>query len=111
MATGVRAKPQPLLESKGVDLALDFLPGLSVVVCDRWRMEQVAINRLANAIRFTLAGGRIVVRGRADVEGFVFSVASSSTATGAGTLGLASSRSTHGRCGRGRRPAVLLPHI
>ena len=74
LATGVRAKLQPLLESKGVDLALVFPPGLSIVVCDRWRMEQVAINLLANAIRFTPAGGHIVVRGRADVEGFVFSV-------------------------------------
>jgi signal transduction histidine kinase len=74
MTAGVRAKLQPLLESKGVDVALDFPAGLSVVVCDRWRMEQVAINLLANAIRFTPAGGHIVVRGRVDVEGFVLSV-------------------------------------
>jgi two-component system sensor histidine kinase BaeS len=51
---------------KGVDLSSDLQPG--IVDGDPRRLEQIAVNLLSNALRYTDAGGsvRVVVRGDGD---------------------------------------------
>jgi two-component system, NtrC family, sensor histidine kinase GlrK len=74
IARAAAAELQPLLESKEVRLTVDFPEPIPRIVCDRWRMEQVVTNLLANAVRFTPAGGRIVMRAGVHDDGVVLSV-------------------------------------
>lgn len=74
IARAAAAELQPILESKDVQLRVDFPEPVPRIVCDRWRMEQVVTNLLANAVRFTPPGGRIVMRARVHDDGLVFSV-------------------------------------
>ena len=50
----------PIAEDKGVDVQVSELP-TARVVADRHRLEQVFVNLLGNAVKFTPAGGRVVV--------------------------------------------------
>ena len=62
----------------GLSLQVEYPPDLPQVLADRPRIEQVMINLIHNAIKFTPAGGSIVVSARAQGEGlesyFVFAV-------------------------------------
>lgn len=55
------ATMQPHAATSGVELALDLEADLPPIVCDRDRIIQALINLISNAIKFTPAGGRIVV--------------------------------------------------
>lgn len=55
----------PAAAAAGVDLAGDAAPGLPRVDADPLRLAQVLQNLVANALRHTPAGGRVVVTGRA----------------------------------------------
>jgi signal transduction histidine kinase/CheY-like chemotaxis protein len=50
----------PIAEEKGVDVQVSELPA-AYVVADPHRLEQVFVNLLGNAVKFTPAGGRVVV--------------------------------------------------
>jgi signal transduction histidine kinase/ActR/RegA family two-component response regulator len=50
----------PQAENKGLELHLDCVPD-ATIVADPRRLEQVFLNLLANAVKFTPAGGRITV--------------------------------------------------
>ncbi len=54
---------QPLFASKGLSLSLEVAPDLPLVLCDRTRVREVALNLLSNAGRFTETGG-VTVRAR-----------------------------------------------
>jgi signal transduction histidine kinase len=57
---------EPLAEEKQINLLAEVPPSLPVVVADRARLRQVLHNLLANALRHTPAGGRILLSGRSE---------------------------------------------
>lgn len=61
MAQSVAAKLAPLAEEGGLQLFLDLADDLPEIDGDRMRLEQVLTNLVENAIKFTPAGGKIVV--------------------------------------------------
>jgi signal transduction histidine kinase/CheY-like chemotaxis protein len=48
---------RPLLEGKGLALEITVSAGLPAIYCDRTRIEQVVLNLLSNAARYTDVGG------------------------------------------------------
>ncbi|MEK7777169.1 MAG: histidine kinase dimerization/phospho-acceptor domain-containing protein, partial [Chloroflexota bacterium] len=66
LVTETCAMLQPLVDEKGLRLRLDVAPTLPWVMADPHRVQQVISNLLSNAIRFTPAGGEILVRTRQD---------------------------------------------
>ncbi|HWI53045.1 MAG TPA: ATP-binding protein [Symbiobacteriaceae bacterium] len=59
---------RPLVERKGLTLALEMGRNLPLVEADGLRVTQVLLNLLGNAIKFTPAGGRITMTARVDVD-------------------------------------------
>ncbi len=58
----------PYALQKEIHLALEAIPNLPVVPVDSDRILQVLSNLLSNALRYTPAGGRIIVSARCDAE-------------------------------------------
>lgn len=58
----------------GLAITKDAAPAGIVLRGDRRRVAQVLINLLANAVKFTPAGGRVTVRASCDIDGFAISV-------------------------------------
>ena len=59
----IRTIMQPDIKSRGIDLFFDTLGVINEdVICDRLRLNQVMINLLNNAIKFTKPGGMVSVR-------------------------------------------------
>ncbi len=61
-------------ERAGLTLSMDCAPDLPSVLADQPRMEQVTVNLLHNAIKFTPSGGQIHVTAKLQDERVVFSV-------------------------------------
>ncbi|MBI1897906.1 MAG: PAS domain-containing sensor histidine kinase [Acidobacteria bacterium] len=61
----VAASMRPLASEKGLRLEVAVHPGARDVFADSARLKQILYNYLSNAIKFTPAGGRIVVRASA----------------------------------------------
>jgi PAS domain S-box-containing protein len=70
----ISERVQPLAAARGVELSVDCAPGLEVSADPR-RLEQVILNLLSNAIRFTPEGGRVTVAARLDGDGVLIEVA------------------------------------
>lgn len=65
LAKEVHATMKPLADQKGISLAFDMPEHLELVV-DGPRIVQVLTNLIGNAIKFTSAGGQIVLKSRFD---------------------------------------------
>jgi two-component system phosphate regulon sensor histidine kinase PhoR len=65
---------RPQTERARLSLVIDVPPDLPPVLADRARIEQVLLNLVHNAIKFTPAGGSITVRGRVDGDTLVTNV-------------------------------------
>jgi histidine kinase len=61
----VAAQFQPQFHAKNVHLALKLLPDLPDVLADPDRLEQIMINLLSNALRYTPAGGTVTISAQA----------------------------------------------
>ncbi|MDA8188621.1 MAG: ATP-binding protein [Dehalococcoidales bacterium] len=62
-------------ERSGVSLEAEIAPGLAKVMADGERVQQVLINLIHNAIKFTPAGGNVTVRAAGRNAGVCVSVA------------------------------------
>jgi two-component system phosphate regulon sensor histidine kinase PhoR len=65
----VRNRLMPTAEEKGVTMQLDVQDGLPPVAADAKRIEQVVMNLLHNAIKFTPADGSVTLRVRRQGRG------------------------------------------
>jgi two-component system phosphate regulon sensor histidine kinase PhoR len=65
----VRTRLIPAAEEKGVAMQLDVQDGLPPVAADGKRIEQVVMNLLHNAIKFTPADGSVTLRARRQGRG------------------------------------------
>lgn len=71
---GALASLEPRIEEKKLGVQVDVPADLPPALADRDRLNQILINLLDNAIRFTPPGGRIAVRAQAGREGLLVSV-------------------------------------
>ena len=56
-------------EKKGLALEVEISPKVGAVCSDRRRVEQVLLNLLSNAIRYTPDGGQVMVTADIDADG------------------------------------------
>jgi two-component system phosphate regulon sensor histidine kinase PhoR len=61
-------------DRKGLTLSLDIEPALPDLVIDQYRIEQVLLNIIHNAIKFTDAGGSIMISVKKHDSNILFSV-------------------------------------
>ncbi|MEW5849171.1 MAG: ATP-binding protein [Myxococcota bacterium] len=62
-------------ESRGINLSADIHGPATRVPADRGKLEQIILNLLGNALKFTPAGGRVTVTVRVDDDATVLQVA------------------------------------
>ena len=74
VAAAAAGAVRPLVEEKGQALAVECGPGPLVVDADPARVEQILVNLLTNASKYTDAGGRIALRVRREGESIAFRV-------------------------------------
>jgi signal transduction histidine kinase len=69
------ARLRPQYEEKGIGLAVHMASSLPAVAADKWRMTQVMINLLGNALQYTPEGGQVTVTAEQEQEQFVVRIA------------------------------------
>jgi PAS domain S-box-containing protein len=93
---------RPAALNKGVALIQDLAPGVGSVRGDAIRLQQVVWNLLANAVRFTPAGGRVEIRLRPMDGEAALSVTDSGRGIAAGLLPHVFDRFRQGESGTNR---------
>jgi signal transduction histidine kinase len=74
LANQVLLELQPLALSKNQDLSLELEEKLPPVFGDKHALHRVLTNLVANAIEYTAAGGKIIIRGTTSKNTVVISV-------------------------------------
>jgi signal transduction histidine kinase len=74
VATAICGRLKPLVDEKDLSLTTDLAPHLPEIDGDQIRLEQVVSNLVANAIKFTPAGGTIAVSAWAEDYDVVLAV-------------------------------------
>lgn len=71
---GIGLQISPLLQSKGQNLNIDLPASLPIIHGDGQRLEQVVLNLMTNATKFTPEGGNITLRARKQDTSLVVAV-------------------------------------
>jgi len=71
---GIGWQSSPLLQGKGQNLNMDLPHSLPIIHGDGQRLEQVVLNLMTNATKFTPKGGNITLRARKQDTGLVIEV-------------------------------------
>jgi PAS domain S-box-containing protein len=74
LVDGLRCQVEHTAAAKPVELAIDCCPGVGSVHVDREQLGRALLNLLTNAVKFTPAGGRVVLDARRDGEDLVITV-------------------------------------
>src|SRR6185312_12458891 len=64
-----------MADAAGVSLAIDIPGSLPLIRADRLRFQQILLNLMSNAVKFTPSGGRVSVSAAVEAEGAVIAVA------------------------------------
>ena len=72
----------PQADKKGIGLVLEIDPAVGEIVADRRRVEQILINLINNAVKFT-DQGEVAITGRRSVDGVIMSVRDTGLGIGA----------------------------
>jgi signal transduction histidine kinase len=71
---GTGMQISPLIQGKGQHLDIDLPPSLPIIHGDGQRLEQVVLNLLNNATKFSAEGGHIVLRAYSSDAGIIVEV-------------------------------------
>ncbi len=74
MMNGAAERLKPLAERANLTLEVQVNPGVSSISVDRERIEQVLVNLIHNAIKFTPPGGKIAISARLEGKKVIISV-------------------------------------
>ena len=77
IAEAAMSTAQPIADDKGVDLEIQLSPDIPVVRVDPRQFLRVLSNLLVNALKFTPAGGKVVLHGKATPSEVIVSVSDS----------------------------------
>lgn len=75
LLSDVIGRLRPMADRAGLIIEEQIAPGLPQIMADRDRLEQVLLNLMHNAIKFTPPGGRVTVKASAEAEHITVSVA------------------------------------
>jgi len=70
----VSKKVRPLCDNKNIELALEIDDELPLIAADEDRIEQVLINLVDNAVRYSPQDSKVIIKARASGKGVIVSV-------------------------------------